>query len=195
VNKLKRPIALGLFFASAMLWMASRSFFRVDEDSPNCISARCRIGGAVLGALSHAGQSTLFVTRDVSTFVAPSWSERADGHFCGFSIPPKGYADNPPDGLTLNISASTLAWTCPYWLICVVWATAWLKSSPSMQLRLIDLFAATTWIAVLLMLVNCRLGLLAVVPLNLATAIFLIVIAVQLISATLIQQPKSTAAI
>lgn len=193
MNKLKRPIALGLFFASAMLWIASLSFFPVDEDSPNCISARCRIGGAVLGALSHAGQSTLFVTRDVSTFVDPSWSERADGHFCGFSIPPKGYADNPPDGLTLNASASTLAWTCPYWLICVVWATAWLKSSPSWQVRLIDFFAAMTWFAVLLMLVNCRLGLLAVVPLNLATAIFLATIAVQMTAARLRQRSVSPA--
>lgn len=191
MTHLARPVALALFLTAAMLWMASRSCFRIDADSPNCVSARCQFGSAVLGALSHYGQSTLFITKESPHSVEPSWSERRDGHFCGFPIPPKGYPDNPPDGLTLNVSASTFAWTCPYWLICIVWATVWLRSSPNLQVRLIDLFAAMTWIAVLLMLINCRLALLAVVPLNLATAIFLAAIAVQMIAARLRQKPTS----
>jgi hypothetical protein len=163
-------IALCASAASCVLWSVSWSLIPISRNLPNCISARWGRGDFCTGFLSFKGTSSFFVADD--TFNQPEfeWSERDDGHFCGFRVPPsEGYA-GASTGLYAHFSHDMIAWGFPYWLMTLTWATVFARLTTSFRVSLMDLFLVTTTVAIVTGLCRAELGIFAALPLNLLTA-------------------------
>ncbi len=165
-------LALCLVVMSCMYWVTSWPLIPLGGDFPNCISARWESGVVAVGFLSHRGLSCFFIAGDRDGIYPLRWSERPDGHFCGFRVPPaEVYA--PPYSLSFALGPDTIAWGLPYWLFIAVWGVVFLRGARSMRFQVIDVFAVMTVVAVTVGLMQCRLAILGAVPLNLLTAALL----------------------
>ena len=153
----------------------------LPRDFPNCVSARADNSILAVGHLSHNRISSLFITTEELEPGRADWSERADGHFCGFNIPPYLYL-NQPDGFGVHVSSRTIGWDCPYWLMAALWTLLLLKTRTQLRFRLLDLFLATTLVAAAITLIRLRLALVLTVFLNASTVLLLAYLAYSSIS-------------
>ena len=162
---------------------------------PNCVSARADSSWFAVGALSHEGFSSVFATMEPA-YLYPGekvWSERSDGHFCGFQVPPTE-GGRQPAGFNVHIGIGTIGWDCPYLLMIGVWGFAYMKIRPR-HLTTIDLLWMTAVIAVACAVISMRVALLCTVPLNLATLCMIIyglARAGRLLSNSLSSSPQSS---
>ncbi|MCA9187473.1 MAG: hypothetical protein R3E01_22490 [Pirellulaceae bacterium] len=118
--------------------------------------------------------STLFVAERDYEWRETFWSERHDGHFCGFHFPHVGYPDQPA-GFGVRLSSKAIAWDCPYWLMAAVWLVTFLLSYGRRPLTIKHLFVITTAVAVAFALIASHCALLLTLSMNLVTAGWLIV--------------------
>jgi hypothetical protein len=126
-------------------------------------------GAVAVGFLSHRGLSCFFVTEDQNGIEPARWSERSDGHFCGFRVPPAEiYA--PPYSISFAFGPDTIAWGLPYWLMTALWGVVYVRGARLTRFRIADVFAVMTVVAITIGLIQCRIALLGAVPLNLLTA-------------------------
>jgi hypothetical protein len=146
-------------------------YYALMEDFPNCVSARKDNVIFGVGHLSHNRMSSLFLTRQGLEPGESSWEERPDGHFCGFFFPPHGTFQ--PSGFSIHLSSLTVGWDCPYWLMIVIWTAMFVKTRTQFRFRILDLFLATTVIAVVITLIRIRQALWLTVFLNVSTVALL----------------------
>ena len=179
-------VGLVMTILSATYWFISFPSWLpipLPNDFPNTIAAKWQSGRYSAGALSHHRLSCLFLSRVYPQQDSPSrWSERSDGHFCSFDIPPTEWPHEPP-GFTLSLNPQTIGWNLPYWVMLALWASVYLKTRPA-KFSLRDLFLVVTVFAVVLAATFARFGLLIVVPMNLLTValvLFLVIQAARLI--------------
>ena len=90
--KLVSRIALAMLILSASYFVISFPFWlpvKLPDNFPNSIAARWKTENFTVGALSHHRMSCVFFSAAYDTFDSGSiWSERRDGHFCSFDVPP-----------------------------------------------------------------------------------------------------------
>ena len=170
-------LSICLTILSCVFWFTSWPFVSVGADFPNCISARWVNGGIAVGCLSHQRLSSFFVTRNFEAGSPNVWSERRDGHFCGFPIPPSTNSAAPPQGFNIHLGRDAIAWDCPYLLMAAIWLTVFIRSRPTIRFSLSELLSATTVVAIVGALIHWRMALLCTVPLNLVTAAMVIYLA------------------
>lgn len=165
----------------------------MGEDFPNCVAGRWDTSVFAVGHLSHNRISSLFITVEELQPDRATWSERADGHYCGFSIPPYLYADRPR-GFGIHATSQTLGWDCPYWMMALFWFTIFLKTRGRFQFQLRDLFLAMTVLAVALSLIQLKLVLIGTAILNLATLRMLLYLAIGSLTALFSVETKEVSA-
>ncbi|BBO36529.1 hypothetical protein PLANPX_6141 [Lacipirellula parvula] len=158
---------------SCVFWGASHAKTSFTTDSPNCISAQLVQGRFAVGFVSQRGDSSFFVTTSKYDSSESSWSERRDGHFCGFPVPPSGIAVEPK-GLNVHASSQGLSWTCPYWLMTTIWSISLLRLRRSLQFNLREFLIVMLCLAAAFSLVELRIALPMAIFLNLATAWLLV---------------------
>lgn len=170
-----RPLSLCMVAASGVFWITSWPLLPLGNDFPNCVSVRWDNGLFAVGCLSHHGLSSTFVTLDSAEWLpALIWSERADGHFCGFPISPSREPTNPPNGFNVHVGREAIGWDCPYLLMGFLWLAVFFRSGALTRYRLIDMFAVMSVVSVLATLIRLRLAMLGVIPLNLLTAMLVV---------------------
>lgn len=161
------------------------AYYELMEDFPNCVSARSDNLIFGVGHLSHNRMSSLFLTREWLEPGKAVWSERSDGHFCGFEIPPYNFGYQPT-GFAIRMSSQTFGWDCPYWLMALLWTAMYWKTRMSsrfrFRFRLLDLFIATTVIAVAIALIRMKSALIVTAFLNTATLLLLFCIVISSIA-------------
>lgn len=171
-------IAASMVLLSLVFWCTSAPPISFGKDFPNCVSARWENPVFVTGALSVNGKNCLFVdTRGYREGRKPSWTERPDGHFCGFSVPPYERGVEPR-GLTIMATSSGLAVHLPYWLITLLWAGTFAKYFHRWQFRVGDLLLLMTGSAAIALAIKTRHMLPYVVFINIATALLLLLLAI-----------------
>ena len=195
----RRPIArrLSLLMLTLSFVFGVTSMPFGIRNFPNCVSARMDSSWFAVGALSHEGLSSVFVTIQPA-YLRPGkrvWSERSDGHFCGFQVPPTE-GGRQPSGFNVHIGLGTIGWDCPYLLMMGAWGFVYMKIRPR-HLTTIDLLWMTAVIAIVCAVISTRVALLCTVPLNLVTlglVIFGLVRAGRLLSNSLSSstQPSSS---
>lgn len=162
-------------FAAAMLlltgvfWFVSWPVFPMGPEFPNCASGRFATPWFAMGALSINGKNCFFIDRwHRADQLGLIWTERPDGHFCGFPVPP--FADlEEPRGLTITLSTSTLAFHMPYWLITSIWLAVLVKYTERWQFGISELGFTTLIVAICAALVRLECTLPLVVFINLST--------------------------
>ena len=174
-------VSLAMTILSVAYWFISSPFWLpipLPENFPNCISAKWQSGRCSVGALSHHRLSCLFLSGAVQSFESSSrWSERLDGHFCGFDIPPTEAPHEPP-GFILSLNLLTIGWNLPYWVMVAIWSSVYLKTRPE-NLSILDLLLITSVFAAIFSATVARVGLLLVVPMNLLTVGLVLILAVR----------------
>ena len=170
--------AAAMVLLSAILWFASRPPIPLGPDFPNCVSGKLETPLFVAGALSINGKNCMFVDRwYVDRRGTSVWSERSDGHFCGFAVSPYGRAEEPR-GAAIVLDATTVAFHLPYFLITAIWIAVMLKCRNGYQFRITELMLGMTVASCSVWLIRERLALPLVVLLNLATSVLLAVLVV-----------------
>jgi len=162
---------------SCVFWFTSWPPHPVSIEFPNCVSARLDSQSLAIGCLSHNRSSSLFLTTQNLDPGYAVWSERPDGHFCGFPIPPREYPGQP-SGLNIHLGLDTIGWDCPYWLMIILWSAVFFKSRSRNQYCLRDIFLSVTVLAIVLTLIRLKLALLLVVLLNISTVLLLVLLAI-----------------
>ncbi|TWT85805.1 hypothetical protein Pla123a_06120 [Posidoniimonas polymericola] len=193
--RLLRALPLSLSGLSCLFWFTSWPWIPlmgalwgievVPEDFPNCVSARVQAGPIGVGCLSNQRNSTFFVAAGKDEFIGTCagsavWSERADGHFCGFSIPPYGFGHQPA-GFGMALTPETFCWNCPYWLMATAWLAVHAKIAGGLRARSGDLLILTGFVAVALALIQLRIALVMTLLLNLSTLALLALLVVSAI--------------
>lgn len=171
--------SLAMAALSSIFWVTSWPpawlHGQLEQDFPNCVAARWSLGEYGLGCVSHKRISCLFMKIEEDPCRRrTNWSERADGHFCGFLVPPANDLSNP-EGFSLYVSASSLGWNCPYWMMAVIWTALFLKTRTRNQFQTRDMLWATMFFAFVITAIRLRITLLPIVWLNLSTMILLLI--------------------
>jgi hypothetical protein len=153
--------------AGVFWWTSFGSY--LGYDFPNCVAARW--GGELfaVGSVSQRGRSSVFVVVNDPYGGDPYWTERRDGHFCGFPVPPYGMAVEPT-GFNVHLGPNAVSWTCPYWLMVAAWLTAFFHTRRQWRFTLSDALAGMTAFAVALAAIQLRMALIITTFLNLVTA-------------------------
>lgn len=146
-----------------------------DKDFPNCVSARYDFGGFGWGSLSHRRLSCLFVSFEEMHYGVTGWSERANGHFCGFSVPPMQVLDGPK-GFNLHLGPDALGWNCPYWWMATIWIVFFVATRRRIQFQTVDLLWITGLLAVLFAAIRLRIALIPILWLNISTLVLLVLV-------------------
>jgi hypothetical protein len=173
-------LSLSLAIMACIFMVTSRHIVRLEPDFPNCISIRLVSGGVSAGFVSIHGLSTAFVGKSYNDDDSSPWSERRDGHFCGFLVPPYGFAVEPP-GFNIHLSTDAISWTCPYWLMVVVWGAVFFRGRSSLRFSLADLFLLTAVVALVWATIRLEIALPIAILLNLATALLLVFLTIRCI--------------
>jgi hypothetical protein len=171
-------------FSAVMLLLSSVFFvtswpfklpIRISDDFPNCVSGRWDNQFFAVGSMSQHHMSSLFITRVDLTPGTAIWSERSDGHFCTFQIPPTPISGEPA-GFNLHIGMETIGWDCPYLLMIVFWSAIYLKTSSTIQFSIRDLLGVVAIASVVVFAIQSRISLLITVFLNLSTIVTVVVL-------------------
>ena len=127
---------------AGMGWYTSSYRSLIGESLPNCVAASYAGRFVDLGIVSINGASNVFATRPNEEVYNMLWSERSDGHWCGFPVP-TGYMSehDQTDGLVVVVRENTLAWRVPYRLCLVFWVGVVVMAS--LQWKVVDYFLAT----------------------------------------------------
>jgi hypothetical protein len=167
--------ALAMVSQACLFWWTGSGRWRPNE-YPTTFSGLWRNGDFYAGSVSHGGRNSVFVTgepyagNDVDFEYESRWSERVDGHFCGFIVHPNGYQ---PPGFRLYLGWGALSWTCPYWLMTAAWLIAFTKTRGAFRFSLRDALTIMGLTAISLGLIHLQVALVATTLLNLATATLL----------------------
>jgi hypothetical protein len=165
--------ALAMVSQACLFWWTGSCRWR-PEEYPTTFSGRWVGNSIVAGSVSHAGFNSVFVAPPdtyAPDFPKDSrWSERVDGHFCGFILPPTGYN---PTQFMICIDRNAISWTCPYWLMTAAWLLAFYRTRGAFRFNLRDALAITGLTAISLGLIHLQVALVATTLLNLATAALL----------------------
>ncbi|TWT36338.1 hypothetical protein KOR34_12430 [Posidoniimonas corsicana] len=149
---------------------------------PNCVSARVVHDGLVAGCLSLNGAGVVFVGAEVDSGYwspAASWTERADGHWCGFAVPPFGGL-HQPGGINLHVSTRAASWECSYVVTALIWIAVWLMARRGACFGVKQSLVATSVVAVVFAMIGAGVALPLVLLLHLSTATLLVAVAIRL---------------
>lgn len=170
--------ALVLTVLSSLFWVTSWPYFSwdserpefalFDQDFPNCVSARIDTAFVAVGHLSHHRNNSLFVTLNDLDPSFAVWRERADGHFCGFRIPPYLVVDEP-EGFGVHITSHTIGWDCPYLLMGALWMAVFYRFKAGFRFQIRDLLSVILSVAVAITCIHLELALLFTLFLNVCT--------------------------
>jgi hypothetical protein len=169
-------IALCLAVLSATFWYTSWPSYLSIPEFPNCISARWNDSAFAIGFVSHDRVSCMFITTHYLEDGPWTWSERSDGHFCGFHVPASPLT-SPPRMIGLSLGFEEIAWICPYWLMTALWSVVAWKGRYGLRFGMGDFLAVMTCLAVLFAMIQLHVALLLAAPLNLVTALMFLVLA------------------
>ena len=179
--KLVSRIALAMVVLSASYFVISFPFWlpvKLPDDFPNSIAAKWKSENFTVGALSHHRMSCLFFSTAYDTFDTDSrWSERRDGHFCSFDVPPIEAPQEPP-GFIFSLNKQTIGWNLPYWVMVVLWGAIYLKTR-NRTFAIIDLLLVVFVFALIFGATTTRHGLFLVVPMNLLTVATMVALTFQ----------------
>lgn len=170
--------AAAMLLLTGVFWFVSWPWIPMGSEFPNCASGRIATTWFSTGALSINGKNCFFNDRwHRADELGLVWTERRDGHFCGFPVPP--FADlEEPRGLSVTLSATTIAFHLPHWLIATIWLAVLVKYTERWQFGMSELGLATLIVAVCAALVRLKCTLPLVVFLNLTTVAVVMVVLV-----------------